>query len=356
MREQAGLILKALCLVLAALLLYQLLQMARRVNPLSQVTIPALPKLASDTNAPDSGKGRTNSAQVKAFKGTNAPGSDAGTNLLAAKGKKVGGTNATMNDLLKAEGTNIDKPLATSVGTNENLSLHPDEKPVSTNSSAPASGKETANSETNPPAPAAAATATTNDLPAATGTNLVATTPTVTVSSVPADAGAGPTNAGISGTNVSLTVTGAGTNKLSAASNSVTNAKTTKQTTHSSAPPGMALAGMNPVQMRGGGKPADLPPEIKARVDRIYESELFGMVMHPVPMGLLGIAGNSAILRSPSGQTGLVKEGDSLGELKLLRIGTNRVLVEQDGKKSELMIFDGYGGESLMPKDKETSK
>jgi hypothetical protein len=40
----------------------------------------------------------------------------------------------------------------------------------------------------------------------------------------------------------------------------------------------------------------------------------------------------------------------------LLRIGINRVLVEQDGKKSELTIFDGYGGESLMAKEKETSK
>ena len=116
------------------------------------------------------------------------------------------------------------------------------------------------------------------------------------------------------------------------------------------------MGGMNPSAMRGGGKAAELPPEIKARVDRIYESELFGMVMRPVPMGLLGIAGNSAFLRSPSGQTGLVKEGDSLGEIKLLRIGMNRVLVEQDGKKTELMIFDGFGGESLMPKDKETSK
>jgi hypothetical protein len=63
---------------------------------------------------------------------------------------------------------------------------------------------------------------------------------------------------------------------------------------------------------------------------------------------LLGIAGNQAILRSAGGQTGLVKEGDSLDDLKLLRIGTNRVLVEQNGEKKELMIFDGYGGESLL--------
>ena len=66
-------------------------------------------------------------------------------------------------------------------------------------------------------------------------------------------------------------------------------------------------------------------------------------------MALLGIAGEFAFLRSASGQTGLVKEGDSLGDLKLLRIGINRVLVEQNGQKQELMIFSGYGGESLLP-------
>ena len=71
--------------------------------------------------------------------------------------------------------------------------------------------------------------------------------------------------------------------------------------------------------------------------------------MRPLPMALLGIAGDVAFLRTASGQTGLEKEGDSLGDLKLLRIGINRVLVEQDGQKKELMIFSGYGGESLLP-------
>ena len=105
--------------------------------------------------------------------------------------------------------------------------------------------------------------------------------------------------------------------------------------------------------MRGGKPLPELPFDIQARVDRIYESELFGQVMHPMPAGLMGIAGNMAFLRSSSGQTGLVKEGDSLGEMKLLRIGINRVLVEENGEQKELMIFNGYGGESLLSK-KET--
>jgi hypothetical protein len=97
-------------------------------------------------------------------------------------------------------------------------------------------------------------------------------------------------------------------------------------------------------------KAPELPPEILARVDRVVDSELLGPVFHPLPMALMGIAGDVAFLRSPSGQTGLVKEGGELGGIKLLRIGINRVLVEQDGKKQELTIFNGYGSESLLPK------
>lgn len=105
-----------------------------------------------------------------------------------------------------------------------------------------------------------------------------------------------------------------------------------------------------------GGKPKDLPAAIQARVDRVVESELLGPVMHPLPMALLGIAGDVAFLRSASGQTGLVKEGDKVGELKLLKIGLNRVLVEQDGKKEELTVFSGYGSESLLPKTQDNSQ
>ena len=102
-----------------------------------------------------------------------------------------------------------------------------------------------------------------------------------------------------------------------------------------------------------GMRGPNVPSEIKPRVDRITDSEILGPVMHPLPMALLGIAGNTAFLRAPSGQTGLVKEGGELGGLKLLRIGINRVLIEQDGQQKELTIYSGYGGESLLPKPKE---
>jgi hypothetical protein len=116
-------------------------------------------------------------------------------------------------------------------------------------------------------------------------------------------------------------------------------------------PPNGPMSMVNPQQHPGmPAKPRELPPEIQARVDRVTDSEILGPVMRPLPMALLGIAGNVAFLRAANGQTGLVKEGEALGGLKLLRIGINRVLIEQEGQKKELMMFSGFGGDSLLPK------
>ena len=100
----------------------------------------------------------------------------------------------------------------------------------------------------------------------------------------------------------------------------------------------------------------DLPPAIQARVERITQSEILGAVIRPLPMALLGIAGHDAVLRSPSGQTGLLKEGEELGGVKLLRIGTNRVLIEHEWQRKELTVFSGFGSETLLPKEKENPK
>lgn len=99
---------------------------------------------------------------------------------------------------------------------------------------------------------------------------------------------------------------------------------------------------------RGGGKP--LSASLQARVDKITQSEILAPIMRPPPMALLGIAGRDAFLRTPSGQTQILREGAELDGVRLLRIGTNRVLVEHAGEKKELMIFAGFGGESLLPK------
>ena len=103
-------------------------------------------------------------------------------------------------------------------------------------------------------------------------------------------------------------------------------------------------------------KAAAVPPEILARVDKIKETQVLGQIMRPPPMALIGIAGRDALLRGPNGQTGLVREGEELGGVKLLRIGLNRVLVEHEGQTKELTLFEGFGSESLLSKGKETSK
>ncbi len=97
----------------------------------------------------------------------------------------------------------------------------------------------------------------------------------------------------------------------------------------------------------------NLPPAISARIERITQSEILGSIIRPLPMALLGIAGPDAFVRAPNGQTGLLKEGEELGGVKLLRIGTNRVLIEHEGQQKELSVFSGFGSETLLPKQKE---
>ena len=168
------------------------------------------------------------------------------------------------------------------------------------------------------------------------------------------------TNAGTipAATNIgtALVSTKGSTNLVTTGDTNGPSQKSNKKKTGSPANPGVGgmpvIAGMgfNPFPP-GGGRPPSLPPAVQARVTRITDSEILAPVMHPLPMALLGIAGEYAFLRADNGQTGLVKTGDSLDDIKLVRIGTNRVLIEQKGEKKELMIFAGYGGESLLPTD-----
>lgn len=97
-----------------------------------------------------------------------------------------------------------------------------------------------------------------------------------------------------------------------------------------------------------GGPKDDLPKAVKAQVDKVVQSGILAPYMPPMPAALLGIADDEAFLRAGNGQTGVLKEGGELGGLKLLRIGVNRVLIEENGEKKELMVFGGAGGESLM--------
>lgn len=111
-------------------------------------------------------------------------------------------------------------------------------------------------------------------------------------------------------------------------------------------PPGMPPGG--PPGMPGGGPPAPLATNIQNQVDAIQQSEILGSLPRPQPLMLLGIAGQHAFLQTPSGQSGLAVEGEEVGGVKVLRIGANRVLVEVEGKRQELILFPGLPGESLM--------
>ena len=103
-------------------------------------------------------------------------------------------------------------------------------------------------------------------------------------------------------------------------------------------------------------KQADVPVAVQTRIDRITQSEILGPVVRPLPMALIGIAGKDVLLRTAAGQTGLLRVGEELGGVKLLRIGTNRVLVEHEQQQKELTVFSGVGGETLLPKEEKKTQ
>ncbi|HTI68934.1 MAG TPA: hypothetical protein VMF06_03150 [Candidatus Limnocylindria bacterium] len=152
-------------------------------------------------------------------------------------------------------------------------------------------------------------------------------------------------------TNASPALSGTNTESAGKSTKPATNAIVSAPPPH---PPrgGPGMPGMPGTP--GAGPP--LPPLVQARIDRIIQSEMLAPIIRPQPMALLGIAGPDVFLRTATGQTGMVKEGAELGGVKVLRIGMNRVLVEENGEKKELTIFSGFGSESLLPKQNEKSK
>lgn len=118
--------------------------------------------------------------------------------------------------------------------------------------------------------------------------------------------------------------------------------------------PAQAPSGPGMMGPPGGGPgrpgPVTLPPDVQAKIDRIKDSEILGAIPRPLPMGLLGIAGEDAFVRDANGQVSLMKVGDDRGGIKLLRIGINRVLIEHEGQQKELILHSGFGSQTLMQK------
>jgi len=298
MRERLETWLKIACVLLAALLLLQLGRAFVQGNPLARARVPSPPELPPNSN------------NVANSKGSNAP--------RAQLGKE---SNSAAQTVLKT-GTNI----ASAAETNANLVL-------GTQSANFVSGPHATNLVSSP----GLSNIAISPIPVLDSTNQATNTVAGQVNKIGTNAVS--TAADMQDTNKVAVggVSKSGTNLAQAA---VANTKSGP-----AMPPELAaMMGMSPP----GAKLAELPAATRAIIDRITDSEILAPVIRPQPMALLGIAGNVAFLRAPSGQTGMIKENDTLGEIKLLRIGINRVLVEQDGKKKELMIFSGYGGESLL--------
>jgi hypothetical protein len=289
--KRTELALRILCLILAGLVLYELAGIVVRWNPFRGVAVPELPALTATTNSPPGMAHGTILAAIMGSKGTNGAAHSPTTNLVQS------GTATNINHL--------PPPMLA-----ENKSNH------DTNLSLQAGSAATAtNAMTNILAKTDALQSATNSVSAIISTN--------------------------GGTNLLISATAAGTNATS---------KPKKKKSGASSMPDMAGMNFNPFGPPGKHGP-DLPPAVQARISKITDSEILGPVMRPLPMALLGIAGDVAFLRSDSGQTGLVKPGDSLDDIKLLRIGVNRVLIEQNGQKKELTMFSGYGSDSLLQND-----
>ena len=314
MRERTEQVLRLACLVLGALLLFQIGRIFIHRNPVAHLQIPALPTLAEAEKA-DHTNGLPDQTHP-AESATHPGGSPAGmaTNFGAGALASKGDTNSTTENAPRKADTNA---------------------PASKLEAKTQAGQTSASGEGQP------------RMEVAGGEHVEAVQPTNLAAKVhrPAASETNTIAAHSSSNSTPAVLAKSSTNSLPHSSNGP--------------PPGVLarMPGGPGGPMRPGMPPRlpDLPPEILARVDRVIDSEILGPIMHPLPMALLGIAGNVAFLRAPSGQTGLVKEGDKLGEIKLLKIGINRVLVDEDGQKQELMIFSGLGGDSLLPNEHKTS-
>jgi len=325
-RKPSPIVLKSVCLLFGGLLLYQVGRVVVAGNPLAKVTLPGVPSLPQ---AADGAVGRkaTNGVPGMAAGGTNreASGSALVKTNSGAGGMAMGGEG----EAAKGWTTNRVRPSETNSVVGENVASPGNNAFTGTNT---ISGKNTNSA-------ARKEVAGSSD-------------------EKPAEAGI-TNNVRIPGGDKSAQTNLAAVEEVgSKGSNAValTNVSSGKKRTNSAAVKEVAMAGMGagvpgmPGMPGMGGPAPELPPVIKARVNRIVESEILGPVMRPMPMALVGIAGDVAFLRTASGQTGLAKEGEEVGGLKLLKIGINRVLVEENGEKKELTIFSGLGGESLMPK------
>ncbi len=92
----------------------------------------------------------------------------------------------------------------------------------------------------------------------------------------------------------------------------------------------------------------------------IFSNGIFGKLPdrenleHPLPtlVGLVdGKARRYAVFRTGEAKSLRIAEGEELNGVKILRIGTNRVLIEHRGRKVELRLFSGLGSTPLLTQE-----
>lgn len=326
MFERSEALLKILCAGLGALILWQAVHAVQRSNPLAGTSIPPLPSLPGATNGPAEAKGPTPQ-----------PGGGSGTNanppaVAAARGLEGMGDTGKLGGLT----------LPGKLGTNA----------VRDRVHAPAGGSGT-NGQRSATGALAAAKSGRNMI--ALGTNAVGRVRaaraggTNALASVPETGATGAVQKAVAMTGDTSLVAGVGSDLPAPSARKAKGGRGDRP----GAGPGMFMAG-GPGMPGQSGPP--LPPAIQARLDRIVESELLAPMMHPQPVALLGIIGSDAVLQAPNGQSGLVKEGDESGGIKLLKLGINRALIEEAGEQKELTLFSGLGSDSLLSKPTNSSK
>lgn len=102
------------------------------------------------------------------------------------------------------------------------------------------------------------------------------------------------------------------------------------------------------VSSRVGAAMEELPAPIASRSQMIRESEIFGPVPRPRPIGLKAVFDDVAILSFPSGETGPIKIGEEKNGVQLLELAANRALIVHDGATNELTMFSGIGSDAIL--------
>ncbi len=88
-------------------------------------------------------------------------------------------------------------------------------------------------------------------------------------------------------------------------------------------------------------QPAPISTNAQNEIQTIQASQILGRLPQPQPIMLLGIAGQYAFLQTPYGASGLAAQGEEIGGVKVLQIGTNQITIQHNSETQNLVLFPG---------------